>query len=108
MSLQSRTRNEQLTGSRRLSVPAVVGTAAVFPDLPDDVAARIGRSMESARSDGTRRAYESAWRRFEHRCTAHDHSSLPAHPATVAAYLVAAADTLTSRNNLRAFRLLRS
>lgn len=68
----------------------------MFPDLPDDVTARIGRSMESARSDGTRRAYESAWRRFEHWCTAHSHSSLPAHPATVAAYLVAAADTLTT------------
>ncbi|MCS4255872.1 integrase [Rhodococcus erythropolis] len=88
-------RNEQLPGSHHLSVPAAVGTAAVFPDLPDDVAARIGRSMESARSDGTRRAYESAWRRFEHWCTAHGHIPLPAHPATVAAYLVAAADTLT-------------
>lgn len=88
-------RNEQLTGRHRVSAPAAVGTAAVFPDLPDDVAARIGRSMESARSDGTRRAYESAWRRFEQWSAAYDHSPLPAHPATVAAYLVAAADTLT-------------
>lgn len=92
-------RNEQLTGSHRVSVPAATGSAAgsaaVFPDLPDEVAARIGRSMESARSDGTKRAYESAWRRFEHWCTANNHSPLPAHPATVAAYLVAAADTLT-------------
>lgn len=89
-------RNAQLTGSHRTPAPAAVGTAAVFPDLPDDVAARIGRSMESARSDGTRRAYESAWRRFEHWCTAHGHSPLPAHPVTVAAYLVTAADTLTT------------
>ncbi|OXM18318.1 integrase [Rhodococcus erythropolis] len=89
-------RNAQITGSHRTPAPTAVGTAAVFPDLPDDVAARIVRSMESARSDGTRRAYESAWRRFEHWCTAHGHSSLPAHPATVAAYLVAAADTLTT------------
>ena len=78
-------------------VPAVLpgGTAAVFPDLPPDVAARIEQSMASSRSTGTRRAYASAWRRFETWCAATGYISLPAHPATVAAYLVAAADTLT-------------
>ncbi|MEW1883148.1 hypothetical protein AB0O58_26035 [Rhodococcus sp. NPDC080181] len=78
-------------------VPAVLpgGTAAVFPDLPPDVAARIEQSMASSRSTGTRRAYASAWRRFETWCAATGYTSLPAHPATVAAYLVAAADTLT-------------
>ncbi|AMY26188.1 tyrosine-type recombinase/integrase [Rhodococcus fascians] len=69
--------------------------AAVFPDLSAEVAARIERSMSSARSAATRRAYDSAWRRFETWCTAARHIPLPAHPATVAAYLVAAADTLT-------------
>ncbi|MFI8568306.1 site-specific integrase [Rhodococcus sp. NPDC078407] len=74
-------------------VPA--GGAAVFPDLSGEVAARIERSMASARSAATRRAYDSAWRRFETWCTVAGHHALPAHPATVAAYLVAAADTLT-------------
>lgn len=66
-----------------------------FPDLTDAVAARIEQSMASARSAGTRRAYASAWRRFDTWCTLRNHQSLPAHPATVAAYLVDAADTLT-------------
>ncbi|WP_045840682.1 hypothetical protein [Rhodococcus sp. PML026] len=68
-------------------VPAVLpgGTAAVFPDLPPDVAARIEQSMASSRSTGTRRAYASAWRRFETWCAATGYISLPAHPATVAA-----------------------
>ena len=72
-----------------------VRSAEVFPDLSGEVAARIERSMASARSGATRRAYDSAWRRFETWCTVAGHHALPAHPATVAAYLVAAADTLT-------------
>lgn len=86
----------QLTGGSA-AIPAVLpgGTAAVFPDLPPEVAARIERSMAASRSAGTRRAYTSAWRRFETWCAATGHISLPAHPATVAAYLVGAADTLT-------------
>ena len=76
------------------SVVSVSG-AAVFPDLPVEIAARIERSMASARSPATRRAYDSAWRRFETWCIAAGQIPLPAHPATVAAYLVAAADTLT-------------
>ena len=56
------------------AVPAVVsGGAAVFPDLPPDVAARIEQSMASSRSTGTRRAYASAWRRFETWCIATGH-----------------------------------
>lgn len=74
-------------------VPA--GGVAVFPDLSGEVAARIERSIASARSAATRRAYDSAWRQFETWCTASGHIPLPAHPATVAAYLVAAADTVT-------------
>jgi len=77
-------------------VPVVLpGAAAVFPDLSPEVAARIERSVAASRSTGTRRAYSSAWRRFETWCTVAGHHALPAHPATVAAYLVAAADTLT-------------
>ncbi len=65
-----------------------VRSAEVFPDLSGEVAARIERSMASARSGATRRAYDSAWRRFETWCTVAGHHALPAHPATVAAYLV--------------------
>ncbi|TQF74352.1 site-specific integrase [Rhodococcus spelaei] len=51
--------------------------------------------MTSARAAGTYRTYASAWRRFERWCAAHGHPALPAHPVTVAAYLVDTADTLT-------------
>lgn len=69
--------------------------AATPPALTDSVAARITESMASSRADGTLRAYASAWRRFADWCSRSGHIALPAHPATVAAYLVDAADTVT-------------
>lgn len=87
----------QQPGDTSRPVPVVpAGAAATFPDLTTDVAARIERSMASARSVGTRRAYSSSWRRFESWCGRAGHRPLPAHPATVAAYLVDAADTVTA------------
>ncbi|CAB4907384.1 site-specific integrase [Rhodococcus kroppenstedtii] len=87
----------QQAGDTSRPVPvAPEGASAAFPDLTADVAARIDRSMASARSAGTRRAYSSAWRRFESWCSRAGHHPLPAHPATVAAYLVDAADTLAT------------
>ncbi|WP_397517760.1 hypothetical protein [Rhodococcus oxybenzonivorans] len=85
-------------GLRTAELPAaaVISDTAVFPDLSEAVAARIGRAMAESRSEGTRRTYASAWRRFEQWCHTHGHASLPAHPATVAAYLVDAADTIGS------------
>ncbi|MGA9871180.1 MAG: tyrosine-type recombinase/integrase [Rhodococcus sp. (in: high G+C Gram-positive bacteria)] len=48
-----------------------------------------------SRSDGTRRTYAAWWRRFTSWCEREGHIALPAHPVTVAAYLVDAADTRT-------------
>src|SRR3546814_9420923 len=59
-----------------------VGGVAVFPDLPVEVAARIEQSIAASRSAGTRRAYASAWSRFENWCIVLGHQALPAHPAT--------------------------
>lgn len=87
----------QQPGDTSRPIPVVLaGAAATFPDLTAEVAARIERSMASARSAGTRRAYSSSWRRFESWCARAGHRPLPAHPATVAAYLVGAADTVTT------------
>ncbi len=69
---------------------------ASVPTIPDAVAARIAGAVESSRSAGTRRAYASGWRRFTEWCTRNGHVALPAHPVTVAAYLVDAADTVTA------------
>lgn len=76
------------------STPALAAGAQV-PDLEPGVRARILRAAGNAQSAGTRRAYDSAWRRFTNWCDASGHIALPAHPAAVAAYLVDAADTWT-------------
>ena len=85
----------QLSDDANTIAAALSGGAAGFPDLQPEVAARIERSMAASRSAGTHRAYASAWSRFETWCATTGHIPLPAHPATVAAYLVTAADTLT-------------
>lgn len=65
------------------------------PQLSEQAVAQIAGALEASQSAGTRRVYASDWRRFRSWCHTHGHSALPAHPATVAAYLVDAADTLT-------------
>ncbi|MBY6313515.1 MULTISPECIES: site-specific integrase [Nocardiaceae] len=69
---------------------------AAEPAIPPAVAARIAGAVESSQSAGTRRAYGSGWRRFTEWCALNGHVALPAHPVTVAAYLVDAADTVTA------------
>ncbi len=56
---------------------------------------RIAKAIESSRSEGTRKTYAVAWRRFTGWCNRERHVALPTHPVTVAAYLVDAADTST-------------
>lgn len=76
-----------------MMLPAVTA-AAQPPDLPPDAVERIRLATVESQSEGTRRAYASAWRRFEGWCQCSGYQSLPAHPATVAAYLVDAAETV--------------
>ncbi|WP_100522404.1 site-specific integrase [Mycobacteroides abscessus] len=76
-----------------MMLPAVAAAAEV-PDLPVDVVERIRVATIDSQSEGTRRAYSSAWRRFEGWCRRNGHQVLPAHPATIAAYLVDAAETV--------------
>ena len=77
-----------------MSSPALPAVARV-PELEAAVRARILCAAGNSQSAGTRRAYDSAWRRFAGWCSTNGHTALPAHPATVAAYLVEAADTWT-------------
>ncbi|RIR77084.1 integrase [Mycobacteroides abscessus] len=76
-------------------LPAVTAAAEV-PDLASDVVERIRLATIDSQSEGTRRAYASAWRRFEGWCQRSGYESLPAHPTVIAAYLVDAAETVTS------------
>ncbi|WP_416062349.1 tyrosine-type recombinase/integrase [Rhodococcus indonesiensis] len=78
----------------QLVVPGTPAGPAV-PDLAPDTAARIAESVAAARAAGTRRTYASAWRAFTTWCAAEGHVAVPAHPVTVAAYLIACADTVT-------------
>ncbi|OZD59742.1 integrase [Rhodococcus sp. 06-1059B-a] len=70
-------------------------SSAVEPEIPPAVAKRIAKAVEASRSEGTRKTYAAAWRRFTGWCDRESHIALPAHPVTVAAYLVDAADTRT-------------
>ena len=74
---------------------AGLASTAVEPEIPPAVAKRIAKAVESSRSDGTRRTYAAGWRRFARWCEREGHAALPAHPVTVAAYLVDAADSRT-------------
>jgi integrase len=84
-----------------MMLPAVTA-GAQLPDLAPDVVERIRSATISSQSEGTRRAYASGWRRFEGWCHRSGFTALPAHPATIAAYLVGAADT-TDESGERAY-----
>ncbi len=75
--------------------PAALASVAVESEIPTAVAKRIAKAIESSRSEGTRRTHAAGWRRFAGFCAREGHTALPAHPVTVAAYLVDAADTRT-------------
>ncbi|WP_349307003.1 integrase [Rhodococcus sp. USK13] len=68
-------------------------TASMGPALPEEVAARIAGTMQRSCAENTRRAYTSDWDRFVTWRFSHGHTSMPAHPMVVAAYLIDAADT---------------
>lgn len=73
--------------------PETVGPGAV-PPTPT-AAAAIGAArdfMAGARAPATLRAYAADWRAFEAWCRLADLPPLPAHPATVAAFVAAEAD----------------
>ncbi|OLL21440.1 tyrosine-type recombinase/integrase [Rhodococcus sp. M8-50] len=72
-----------------------VPAGPALPDLPPGTAAKIAAAVGAARAAGTRRTYASAWRAFTTWCAGEGHSALPAHPVTVAAFLIACADTVT-------------
>ena len=75
--------------------PAELASTVVEPEIPPAVVKRIAKAVEPSLSEGTRRTYAAGWRRFTGWCEREGHVALPAHPVTVAAYLVDAADTRT-------------
>ena len=67
--------------------PAHVPTRTTTPVLPSVLADRVNELRQASKAENTRRAYLSDWRAWETWCQAHDLVPMPAHPATVCAYL---------------------
>lgn len=76
---------------------------AIEPEVPQLRAedfTRIQEAFVAAHAASTLKTYSVAWRKFEAWCAAHGHVPLPAHPATVCAYLAERADAGQSMNSL--------
>ncbi len=65
------------------------------PVLPVETLTQVAGTAARSRSESTRRNYAADWARFTAWCQREGHVALPAHPLTVAAYLLEAASTVT-------------
>lgn len=70
------------------------------PELRPVDLTRIHAALKASTAASTQQIYAYLWRRFEDWCHEHGHIALPAHPATVAAYLAERAENGTSINSL--------
>ena len=69
--------------------------APSVPVLPAETLTMVAGAAGRSRSESTRRNYAADWARFTAWCQREGHAALPAHPLTVAAYLLGAAATVT-------------
>ncbi|WP_253250160.1 tyrosine-type recombinase/integrase [Rhodococcus sp. BUPNP1] len=65
------------------------------PALSAEDLAKVAGTVSRSRSESTLRNYAADWQRFTAWCQREGHVALPAHPLTVAAYLLDAAATVT-------------
>ncbi|PND50065.1 tyrosine-type recombinase/integrase [Rhodococcus sp. ENV425] len=68
--------------------------APSVPVLPAETLTKVAGTAGRSRSESTRRNYAADWQRFTAWCQREGHVALPAHPLTVAAYLLEAASTV--------------
>lgn len=80
--------------------PEHAGLEPEVPQLREVDLARIQEAYLAATAPGTRRTYAAYWNVFDRWCCEHGHVSLPAHPATVCAYLTEQADAGKSHHTL--------
>ena len=78
-----------------VSVPVPASGDPTVPALPADTLAQVAGVASRSRSESTRRNYAADWARFTAWCQREGHAELPAHPLTVAAYLLETAATVT-------------
>ncbi|MEU5844389.1 tyrosine-type recombinase/integrase [Rhodococcus sp. NPDC047139] len=69
--------------------------APSVPALPTEILEQVVGTAGRSRSESTRRNYAADSARFTAWCGREGHAALPAHPLTVAAYLLDAASTVT-------------
>src|ERR1700730_824436 len=74
-----------------LPVPMIIDQAAGLPVPASEIAAKAKHYAGQAKSENTRRAYQTDWLAFQAWCSVQGVQSLPASPETVLAYLVDAA-----------------
>jgi integrase len=77
--------------SESLAVPMIIDQAAGLPVPASEIAAKAKHYAGQAKSENTRRAYQTDWLAFQAWCSVQDVQSMPASPETVLAYLVDAA-----------------
>ena len=78
-----------------VSVPLPTSGGPAVPSLPSETLSQVAGAASRSRSESTRRNYTADWQRFTGWCQREGHGALPAHPLTVAAYLLDAAATVT-------------
>ena len=84
----------------RQALTVVEYMAPTLPGLRLDDVERVERYVGKASADATRRAYTSDWRIFVAWCDERALASLPAVPATVAAFLAEEADSGIARSTI--------
>ncbi|MGA4688667.1 tyrosine-type recombinase/integrase [Rhodococcus sp. AB351] len=76
-------------------VPVPTPGDPTVPALSAEDLAKVAGTVSRSRSESTLRNYAADWQRFTAWCQREGHVALPAHPLTVAAYLLDAAATVT-------------
>ncbi|KHJ70488.1 tyrosine-type recombinase/integrase [Rhodococcus sp. Chr-9] len=78
-----------------VSVPVPASGDPAMPSLAPETLSQVVGAAARSRSESTRRNYAADWQRFAAWCAQEGHVALPAHPLTVAAYLLEASATVT-------------
>jgi integrase len=76
------------------AVPMIIERPAGVPVAASEIAAKANAYAAQAKSENTRRAYQTDWLAFEVWCAVQGAEPMPAAPETVLAYLVDAAGTV--------------
>lgn len=89
-----------LRGFQPAPVPTLSTVQPEPPELREADLARIQHALTAAHAPSTLRTYASSWSQFERWCGERGYIPLPAHPATLCAYLTEQAEAGKSLDSL--------